>query len=97
MMILENSLGENKRIDHVYKNYALNTIIIYFLKICIKFRTPLPPCIQLWKEKCFCVMNLMIVLKIRSKNGPSEFSHKLHLVDLWNINMLIKTDLRSTK
>lgn len=42
MMILENSLGENKRIDHVYKNYALNTIIIYFLKIFIKFRTPTP-------------------------------------------------------
>lgn len=43
MMILENSLGENKRIDHVYKNYALNTIILYFLKIFIKFRTPHPP------------------------------------------------------
>lgn len=56
MMILENSLGENKRIDHVYKNYALNTIIIYFLKICIKFRTPPPPLVFNFGKKSASVL-----------------------------------------
>lgn len=55
MMILENSLGENKRIDHVYKNYALNTIIIYFLKIFIKFRTP-PPLVFNFGKKSASVL-----------------------------------------
>lgn len=54
MMILENSLGENKRIDHVYKNYALNTIIIYFLKIFIKFRTPPPLYSTLERKVLLC-------------------------------------------